>query len=279
MARILTEAYNNKVFAEICGTQTYEVPATNMTDAPRKLTTTNYMIDNSVIPQYLDNNVKGGLASYSEGSGANIVVVSEYKDMRLACVVLGAMRVFDAEETWKPTSYGNFDEMQVLLEYLYGGFKVNQILYDGQALTQFQVIDGESDVVGKAVVNYNTVLPVDCNMDNLYMKFTATGDGYQAPITEGDKIATVAVQYRNSYIAEAEIFALNSVKNSSDTGVTIRSTAAKEKGEMSGFMSFVGVPAVIAVGLFGCYVLYNSYRRAKRRMQHRRRRASRRRSY
>lgn len=279
MAKIMVEASKNETFARISGTAKYEVPATNMTETARKLTTTNYMIDNSVIPQFLDSNVKGGLASYSEGSGANIVCTAEYNDMKLVCVVLGAMRVFDLEETWKPTVYGNFNELQELLEYVYTGFKVNQILFDGQALSQFQVIDGESDVVGQPRVNYNTVLPVNCNMDNLYMKYTAKGDGYQAPIEEGDMIATVAVQYRNSYIAEAEIYAMNSVKSASDTGVSIRSTAAKAEADMDGFMGFFGTIAVIGVGAFGLYILYNAYRRTRRRMQHRRRRASRRRSY
>jgi len=278
MARIYSEAITNETFARIIGTIKYTVPATNM-EKERSLTTTNYMIDNTNIPQFLDPKVKGGLASYSEASGANIVVSAEHNDMKLVCVVLGAIRLFDEEESWKPTSYGNFEELQTLLEYLYAGFKVNRILYDGQALSQFTVIDGESDVVGKPIINCDSVLPVDCQMDNLYMKFTPVRGGYEAPIKKGDMIATVAIQYRNSYVAEAEIYAMNNVVSLKDSEVSIRSTAAKGGNDMDGLLGFVGVVGVIVVGVFGLYVAVNAYRRTRRRIQRRRRRASRRRSY
>ena len=44
-------------------------------------------------------------------------------------------------------------------------------------------------------------------MDNLYMDYTAVEGGYTAPIKKGEMIATVAIKYRNSYVAEAEIYA------------------------------------------------------------------------
>jgi len=278
MAKIYVEAISNPTFAKVIGTAKYTVPATNVSEK-RDLVTTNYMIDNSIIPQFLDDKVKGGLASYSEASGANLVCNAEYKDMKLVCVVLGALRVFDAEQTWKATSYGNFNEMQELLEYIYSGFKVNQILYDGQALTQFQVIDGESDVVGKPVVNYKTVLPANCNMDNLYMEYNVVGKGLTAPIKAGQMISTVAIKYRNSYVAEAELYAMNNVYSASNSDVSIRSTAQKAEKDMDGVMGFLGVIGVIALGGFGVYVAYNALRRTRRRIQRRRRRASRRRNY
>lgn len=280
MARIMTEASKNETFVRISGTVKYTVPATNLADE-RSLVTSNYLIDNTNIPQFLDTNVKAGLASYSQGSGANLACVAEYNDMKLVCVVLGATRVFDEESTWKATSYGNFNEMQELLEYLYTGFKVNQILYDGQALSQFSVIGGESDVVGAPKVNYSTVLPVNCYMDNLYMKFVASNgkSEYVAPIKKDQMIATVAITYRNSCVAEAEIYAMNPVASTDDSNVSVRSTAAKTDSDMEGILGFLGTVGVLAAGGFGLYLAYNAYRRARRNAQRRRRRASRRRSY
>ena len=278
MARIMTEASKNETFMRISKTTRYTVPATNM-EKERELTTTNYMIDNRVIPQFLDDKVTGGLASHTEGSGSSIAVAAEHKGMKLVCVVLGALRTYDAEETWRVENYGNFNEMQELLEYLYSGFKVNHILYDGQALNQFSVIGGESDVVGGPYINYNTVLPVNCSMDNLYMIYEAVKGEYTAPIKKGDMIATVAITYRNSCIAEAEIYALNNVVKAEDSDVTVRSTAAKTDNDMEGILGFLGTVGVLVAGGFGIYVIYNGYRRAKRRVQHRRRRESRRRSY
>ncbi len=278
MARIMTEAAENETFVRISGTTKYTVPATNLAKE-RTFTTDNYMIDNTNIPQYLDTNVKAGLASYSEASGANLACTAEYKNMKLVCVVMGALRVFDTEDTWKATSYGNFDEMQELLDYIYTGFKVNRILYDGQALSQFSVIGGESDVVGGPYINYDTVLPIDCSMDNLYMKYKPVNKDYIAPIKKGDMIATVVVTYRNSCIAEAEIYAMNSVVKAENSDVSIRSTAVKADNDGEGILGFITAVGVLIAGAFGLYLLYNTYRRARKRVQRRRRRASRRRSY
>lgn len=278
MARIMAEAADNETFVRISGTIKHTVPATNMAEA-RTLMTTNYMIDNTVIPQFLDTNVKAGLASHTDGSGSSIAVMSEYKNMKLVCVVMGALRVFDEEDTWKPINYGNFNEMQELLDYIYTGFKVNRILYDGQALNQFSVIGGESDVIGQPYISYDTVLPADCSMDNLYMEYTAVQGGYTAPIKKGEMIATVAIKYRNSYVAEAEIYAMNSVVKADDSDVTVRSTAVKTDNDMEGILGFIGSMGVLVAGAFGLYLLYNAYRRTRRRVQKRRRRASRRRSY
>lgn len=278
MARIMTEASKNAEFVRISGTIKYTVPATEMAEE-RKLVTTNYMIDNTNIPQFLDTKVKAGLASTTDASGSSIAVMAEHNNMKLICVTMGALRTYDAEESWRVESYGNFNEMQELLEYLYSGFKVNRILYDGQALNQFTVIGGESDVVGGPYVGYDTVLPIDCSMDNLYMQYNAVQGGYTAPIKKGEMIATVAITYRNSCVAEAEIYALNDVVKAEDSGVAIRSTAVKAENNMDGVLGFVGTAGILIAGGFGLYLLYNAYRRAKKRVQRRRRRASRRRSY
>ena len=278
MARIMAKASDNETFVRISGTIKYTVPETNMAEA-RPLVTTNYMIDNTNIPQFLDTKVKAGLASTTDASGSSIAVMAEHNNMKLICVTMGALRTYNQEQTWKVESYGNFNEMQDLLEYIYSGFKINRILYDGQALNQFSVIGGESDVVGQPYVSYDTVLPIDCSMDNLYMEYTAVQGGYTAPIKKGDMIATVAIKYRNSYIAEAEIYAMNSVVKADNKDVTIRSTAVKTGNSMDGVLGFVGTVGVLLAGGFGLYIVYNAYRRAKKRVQHQRRRASRRRSY
>lgn len=278
MAKIMVAASKNETFMKISGTLKYTVPETNEAKE-RPLVTTNYMLDNTIIPQFLDTKVKGGLASATDASGASMTVVSEYKDMKLVCVVLGALRTYDEEESWKVKNYGNFDEMQELLDFLYRGFKVNQVLYDGQSLSQFSVINGESHVVGQPYINYSTALPESCSMDNLYMEYSVVNGSLKAPIKAGEMIATVAIKYRNSYVAEAEIFAMNSVDEVDNTGVTIRSTAQKAESDMDGILGFLGAVGILLAGGFGVYVAYNSYRRTRRRIQRRRRRASRRRSY
>jgi hypothetical protein len=79
-------------------------------------------------------------------------------------------------------------------------------------------------------------------------------------------------------VAEAEIYAMNDVVNMEDSEVTIRSTAVKSDSSMEGVKGFFGTMVVLLAAVFGLYVLYGFYRRARLRAQRRRRRASRRRS-
>lgn len=276
LVRITMEARKNPEFSRIFGTAKYTVPETNRSPE-RPLITNNYLIDQAIIPQFFDTHVTGG-KEHAEGTFTSLVCTATYDQMDLICVVLGATRVF-AENGWSVVSYGNFNEMNELLEYTSANYKVKKVLYDGQALSQFSVIDGECDVVGQPYINYETVLPKNCQMDNLFMEWKVVGGGLTAPIKAGEMIATVAVKYRNSYVAEAEIYAMNNVTSASSKDVSIRSTAVRSSGSMDNVLGFVGSFGIILVGAFGLYLAYNTYRRAKRRIQYRKRRASRRRSY
>lgn len=279
MARIVTEACKNSTFAKIFGTTKYTVPETNLAKE-RALTTDNYFIDESIIPQFLDQKVKGGLASYSEASGASIACITKSMDesMTVVTVVLGSHREYE-ENGWRVKSYGNFNEMQSLIAYVYDYFKVNRILYENQALEQFTVMDGECDVVGEPHVNYNTVLPKDCNLTNLIFEYTPVGGGLSAPIKEDQMIATVAVKYRNSCIAEAEIYAMGNVSSASNSAVNIHNKTAQYQANLEGIFGIVGIVAVLLVGAFGVYIGWNALRRARTLAMRRRRRKNRRRNY
>lgn len=276
LTKIMIEASKNEIFKELFCTGTYTVPETNRSEA-RKLTTQNYLIDESIVPQFYDRRVTGGLASYSEISGASVVCTTDYKGISLVCVLIGASRQF-AENGWSVLSYGNFNEMIELLEFTYNNYKLNRVLYDGQAFEQFSVIGGESHVVGAPQINFDSILPSDCQMENLIRKYPST-TGVTAPISKDDKIATVELWYRNSCIGEAELFAMGDVKSAKDTGVTIQGAVVEQEKDLDGVLGFVGVMGVILLGGFAAYLGVNAYRRAKRRAQRRRRRANRRRSY
>ena len=279
MAKIMAEASKNEFFCELFGTAKYEVPETNRSKK-RPLLTTNYMIDESVVPQFYTNRVKFGLAGYQEASGAGLVLVAEdaKKKMNVVAVIIGAQRTFQAEESWRVESYGNFNEMLDLLEYGFNNFKVNRLIYDGQALNQFSVIGGESEAVGQPRIDVDTVLPIHCQMDNLEKRYTVTGGSLKAPVKEGELISTVEIWYRNSCVTEVELFSMREVKNAEDTGVTIHSLDPQQKSKSGGF-GILGTVCVAVLGLAGIYIAINVIRRKRMEARRRRRRANRRRSY
>lgn len=275
IAKILKEAMKNEDLQKIMKAAEYTIPATEMMEE-RKFNTQNYLISDRDIQDFYNNRVTGGMQSYHEDTGASIACTAEYKGMTYIAVVLGAVRTF-AENGWQPLNYGNFNEVSELLDYGFDYFKVNRIIYDGMSLNQFVVNGGESYVVGEARVDIDSVVPNSAQMNNLQMNYKIVDGGLRAPIQEGQLIATLEVQYRNSVMAEAEVYAVSSVKSADNTGVTIRSTATRSDSDTSGFLSVIGTISVIIIGLAAAYLAFNAYMRSKMRARRKKRRAARRR--
>jgi len=276
MTKILREAMKNEDFRTIMKTAEYIIPETDQV-GERKFNTQNYLISDRDIQDFFNKNVTGGMQSYHEQTGASIACTAEYNGMRYIAVVLGAVRTF-AENGWQPLNYGNFNEVSELLDYGFSSFKVNRIVYDGMSLSQFVVNGGESYVVGEARVDIDSVVPKSAQMNNLQMNYKIVDGGLRAPIKEGQLIATLEVQYRNSVMAEAEVFAVSNVKSMEHTGVTIRSTAVRSDADDSGILSVIGTICVIILGLAIAYLGFNAYMRSKMRARSRKRRAARRRN-
>lgn len=275
MARIVRTAMDNKDFREIFGAKNYTIADTNMVQGRGEFKTANYMIDDSTIQDFYDNRVTGGMQSYHADTGASIVCTAESNGMSVIAVILGATRTF-AENGWQPKVYGNFNEMSDLLDYTFSSFKSNRIIYDGMALGSFKVNGGECNVVGQATVNIDSVVPINAQMKNIQMNYKAVDGGLSAPIKKDQLIATLEVVYRNSVMAEVEVFAMSNVKPMDRTGVVIHSTQIKPKA--SGFLSTLGTICVILLGVALAYLAFNAYMRNRIRARRRKRRAGRRRN-
>ena len=276
MTKIMTMVSENATLMKILGTSAYEVPPTNKTEEKRSFETLTYLLQNKNVTKYYFKQVTGGYPSFIPTLGASVVCTAEGNGMNLICVLLGATRTY-FENGWQVDSYGNFDEMLDLLKFSFEKYKVAQVLYENQSLYQFDVANGECDVVGTPHVNISSVLPNESYMKYLQLKVD-TGGSLSAPVKKDDKIATAALYYRDVCLLEAELFAMNDVQMSSDAPVVTNDVVA-EKKESGGFMSVVGTICVVILGGFGVYLAVNNFRRAQAKKTARRRRANRRRSY
>lgn len=277
MVKITMEAAKNETFAEIFKTATYDIPATNLVTEERKLITQNFLVDNHVVPQFMSTRYTGGLASNTENSGASIACTANYNNMNVVFVVMGATRTMN-QDTGNVETYGNFEEVTELANYVFNNYKVNRIIYDGMAVNQWPVSGGECQVVGQSFTDVDTVVPAGVQMKNYVMNYTVEGGGMTAPIKKDDQIATMEVWYQNSCVTEVELYAMADVRATGDTGVSIRSNGEKDGVGGSGVLSTIGTICVIGLGLVGAYLAFNSFMRSRIRAQRRRRRAERRRS-
>ena len=290
MVKIVMKAMENPQFEELFCCKSYTIGETERSAARGEYKTQNYLMDSYTIQDFFDSRVKGGMQNYAESSGAHVVctmdnskedengnVIEDPTDMHYVGVVLGASRTFEAD-SWKAKSYGNFEEMTDLLKYAFESFKVRRIIYEGMTLSQFSVAGGESHAVGVAAVNVDSVVHANAHMKNLTMNFEILDGGQlSAPIARDQKIATMSIGYRDSIMAEVEVFSMGDVRDVNNSGITIRSTAVRSDSDASGVLSVIGTICVIVLGLAAAYLAFNAYMRSRIRAQRRRRRAQRRR--
>lgn len=278
MVRIVEAATKNPVFKELFAAENYTVPATNKTEDTRALKALNYLKEETYMPNLVYGAVTGGIAHYSETSGASIVCTAEDDGMSFTVVVMGCERVFNKDKSWVVESYGNYEEAWDLLDYAFENYKICRLLHDGQSMTQFDVVDGENDVVAQVHASMDAILPINARLDNLILKYTVAGGSLKAPIALDQKIGNLQIWYRTSCIAEAELYAMSSVRSAEKSEVDIRSTASRDDSNLSGFLSFIGIVCLVIFVPFVLYLVINNLRRMIARNRRRRRRASRRRS-
>ena len=277
MAKIMMTAMENETFRTIIACKGYDVQPNNKVDKVRTINTGNHLIYRMILPQFTDMRVTAGMPSYTSAeSGASVVFTAEDEGMSFVYVIIGATRTF-YEKSGNAKYYGNFEEALDLLAYSFDEFHIKTLLYDGQSLNQFPVANGECEVVGQPVESFTTVLPVKVHMKDLRFVYHPTGGGLNAPLNEGDKISTVDIWYRSSCLTQAELYAMNPVREVKNSGVEIMGVQRNDSA-FTGLLSVLGIILLIALAVVGGYLGYNYLRRYLRRTMRRRRRASRRRS-
>ena len=277
LARIVEYACKDSKFRELFGTNAYTVPATNKTSEKRELKALNYLKEETYMPNLVYKGVTGGIAHYSEVSGASLVCTAEKNGMSYTVVVLGCTRTFK-ENGWSVASYGNYEEAWTLLDYAFDNFKICRLLHEGQSMVQFPVAGGENQVVAQTHVSKDAILPVNAKLDNLILKYTVVGGGLTAPLQKDQNIANLQIWYKTSCIVEAELYAMSPVRSVADLDLDIQGAASRDDSNLSQFLNFVGIVCLVILVPLAIYLVVNHARRLLARGRRRRRRMSRRRS-
>ena len=277
MAKIVAEAYKNPTFREFFGMDGYTIEPNNRREKSKVMETDNHLMYQLYLPQFFCEEVVGGMASFSDAAGANLACVAEDNGMSLVIVTMGGVRTYEANG-WQVKYYGNFEEVMDLLEFAFDGFRVCRLLYPGQTLGQFDVLGGDSKLIGQSADSFDTVVPKNVNMRNLTLRFTVNDGGLKAPIQKDEQIATLQVWFRTSCITETQVFAMHDVRSAEDSGLEIQTGASRSDRGITDIFMFLGIACLVIIIPLALYIGINSIRRAMHRARRRRRRASRRRS-
>lgn len=274
VVKMVLAATENEVFKKAFGSKGYNVPPTNRVDEERIIETDNHLIYEFYLPQFNVSSVTGGKTSSTAGAGSSLVCTAQDHDMDVICLVMGAEREYNSKGN--ADYYGNFEEIMELLDFCFTGYRISRVLYPDMALDQFPVLGGESDVVAQPDVSVNSVLPIDCKMKNLILRYSV--DNITAPIAQGQNIGSVTVWYRTSCVTESKLFAMNPVRSTVNSGVTVHSIASRDDSAFEGLLSVLGTILLVILVVVGGYLVINWARRTLARRRRRRRRANRRRS-
>lgn len=206
-ARILSAAMENEEFIQYFSAVQYTVPATNLSEE-RSLLTKNFLMDNSDMEIYYDSRVTGGRTGIAEDGTRCLAVTAQNDELQLICILTGAKST--VAEDGKTTVYGSFKETTALLDSVFGKYNSVQVLYEGQTLRQYTVVNGTNDVVAGSGSAVSTLLPEGISASDLDFRYDDAKQ-IEAPVEIGDKLSQVQVWYGNMCVAQADLLAMNTV--------------------------------------------------------------------
>lgn len=241
-ARILSTAIKNEVFRTVFTAIDHTIAATNMS-TERLLVSGNSMMDvNSKL--YYDARVIGGRTGVAQDGRRCLASVAENNGMQLICIVMGSDTIYQ-EDGYSAISVGGYHETTELLNAGLDGYKAVQILFANQSLRQFSVANGDSDVVVGPHISVSAVLPEAVTIADLTMRYSDLP--IEAPITPGQQISAVEIWYGNMCVAQADLFALNSVKPNNTVTVF-----AVEQSDSSGWTNALWIILCVVLVLLLC---------------------------
>jgi D-alanyl-D-alanine carboxypeptidase len=244
-ARILDAAIHNESFRSIFTTDSYTVPATNVSEE-RKLGTNNSMKD-SGSKLYYDPRVIGGRTGVAGDGRRCIATAAESNGMLLITVVMGSETEYQ-EDGYSAIRVGGYHETTALLDAGFSGYKSAQVLSADQILTQCEVLNGDCDVILGSHISVSAVLPEAVTAEALSFRYAE--NQFQAPIEKGQAVSSVEVWYQNMCVAEAELFAMNSVELNDPLQQTVDRTE-KDGGSIQWtFLVIASVAIVVCFTLF-----------------------------
>ena len=210
-ARILAAAVKNEAFFTIFTAKQHTVAATNKSDL-RSMQTGNFLVD-PTSKLYYDARVLGGRTGVTEDGKRCLASVADHNGMRLICVVMGTESEYQ-EDGYSAISIGGYKETTALLDAGSNGFKTAQIIYENQALRQITVASGDSDVIVGPQTSVITILPENVSSENLTFRYSDLP--LQAPVQAGQKVSHLQVWNGNMCVAQADLYAMNSVGQIND---------------------------------------------------------------
>ena len=211
---ITREAMKHEKFMEICNSKSYTVPATNMTEKPRELHSTNFLISNWRARGYVYRDAQGIKTGSTPEAGYCLISSAVRGSRHMISVVLGAERVTLEDGVTIQTR--SFSETSRMFDWGFDNFVLRDILSSADLIQEVPVaLSSEASYVSThAAEDLSCLLPNNIEPEDLERTVTLTNDTVDAPVAAGDVLGTLTLSYKDTVYGETELLALNDVSAS-----------------------------------------------------------------
>ena len=216
MALIYREALSHDLFAEISGTISYTVPATNVA-GERQLSNTNGLINQNT--QLYSGNyyeyAKTGKTGHTSAAGYCLVSSAEKDGVRVIAAVLGGEATQNSSGGY---DYWNFIDSRSLYDWVFQNFSVREILSSSELITEVDVAMAADD--GKVTLRPNSVLTALIANDfdtttldrDIVIYSQRDGETLEAPIAAGTVLGEITLSLGDDVYGATQLIAGSAVE-------------------------------------------------------------------
>lgn len=216
MALIYREALSHDLFAEISGTISYTVPATNVA-GERQLSNTNGLINQNT--QLYSGNyyeyAKTGKTGHTSAAGYCLVSSAEKDGVRVIAAVLGGEATQNSSDGY---DYWNFIDSRSLYDWVFQNFSVREILSSSELITEVDVAMAADD--GKVTLRPNSVLTALIANDfdtttldrDIIIYSQRDGETLEAPIAAGTVLGEITLSLGDDVYGTTQLIAGSAVE-------------------------------------------------------------------
>lgn len=276
VCRILSAMLDVPILREMFGTVRYTIPATN-SSASRTVATTNYMMSSNISQKYYDERVTGGRTGSTDEAGRCLAITAEGNAMDLICIVMGAEHVYE-ENTNLILSFGSFEEMGILLDYVLEKYEARHVFCGGQSIAQYPVANGINELTVEPLEEIATVIPIEMEQEKLTWTTSNRDVELRAPIKKGQVIGNMEVWYGSVCLAVTDLIAMHDVSELQTYSEGVRYTKLDNPGSWTGLIIIIGGIVGIGLILLAAGAVTRVVRTLRIRIRRRRRRMERRRN-
>lgn len=209
LATITLAALENYEFRKIVSTPEYTVPETNLS-GPRRLTTTNRLIDDRQNNPYYDSRVTGVKTGFTTPAGRCLIATAEEGELSLLSVVCGCdTTILETGDL----QFESFPETEKLLDYGFTSFTFATVLTTLYPVAEVPVSrSAGADFVSLAPgEEVSALLPIDYDKEAVTLE-PSLMSGISAPVAAGDELGSVTVVYHGKELGTVPLVAVADVE-------------------------------------------------------------------